>query len=459
MSGRPSQRPSVAPPADEAERRRQLPVSVVLAVYRLVKACQLYDDANQTVRQLVPPVPDAVSSFCRLLGTDRVRLLFSPEVVMVNRKMLRAPRDTFALALQVGALLETAGVNELVLEQGLSPASAGRLARLLADAQHDAAAAARLREERIPGATVRRAPGPEAELDFDPHESPITRTVKAYAASVLVLQGCYARLGRGEPVEIRQVKRVAQRLVALGDEHAELLTALAAGPLIDADPARRAVSTAVVADAMIHLLTDERELRSTVAQAALVADADLARGAAPTAGPARAARALPALAALGQYYFGALRRNVVALETLGLSAPAGPLPDGATSPTTAAAVLFVARRFNELRTPDARGRAASIDEVVRTLEADARGPLEQALLRLLVVALGFYPLRTVVELDSGEIAVVSGFPKSPLDFSRPPVQVLLDAGQTMLPTPLAVDLAAPTPGQPARRIRRIGRTV
>ncbi|MBN1772722.1 MAG: hypothetical protein JXB32_15745, partial [Deltaproteobacteria bacterium] len=255
-----------------------------------------------------------------------------------------------------------------------------------------------------------------------------------------------------------QIKRIAQRLVALGEDHAEVLTALAAGPLYDADPARRAVSTAVIAAAMVRLLTDDRELRSTVAQAALVADLDRVLTGTADEGPDRAPGALLALSTLGQYYAGAIRRNVVVFEALSLPSPTGPLHDGATRPTAAAALLLVARRFNELRTPDGAGRAATIDEAVRALEADARGPLEQAYLRLLVVSLGFYPLRTVVELDSGEVAVVSGFPKVPVDFARPPVQILMDRRQQMLPTPLAVDLAAPAHGQPKRRIRRVGRT-
>ncbi len=463
MSGRPSPRPSLRPslppPAvDEAERRRQLPVGVVLAGYRLTKACQLYDDANQTVRQLVPQLLDAVTSFCRVLGTDHVRLLFSPEMVLINRRMLRAPRDTFALALQLGAMLDTAGLNELTFEQTVTADGLLRLARLLADAQRDATAVARLRDERIPAVTVRQAPGPESELEFDPHEPPITRVVKAYAASVLVLEGLYARLERGESIEVRQIKRIAQRLVALSDDHIEILTALAAGPLVDDEPARRAVSNAVIAAAMARLLTEDRDLRSTLAQAALVADIDQILPGAAEPGPDRAPSALLVLSGLGQYYFGALRRNVVAFEALALPAPTGPLHDGAVTPTAAASLLFVVQRFNELRTPDAEGNAATIDEAVRALEAQARGAIEQALLRLLVVSLGFYPLRTVVELDTGEVAVVSGFPKVPLDFARPPVQILMDRLQQLLPVPESVDLAAPKPGQPKRRIRRVGRT-
>jgi hypothetical protein len=75
--------------------------------------------------------------------------------------------------------------------------------------------------------------------------------------------------------------------------------------------------------------------------------------------------------------------------------------------------------------------------------------------QLLVAALGFFPVGSIVELDTNEIAAVTGVPAIAVDYRRPPVRILCDASSNFLPKPIDINLAAGTKqGESARSIRR-----
>lgn len=441
--------------AAQTEERRQRPGQVVNALFRLAKACQLYDDSNQTVQQAVAPLADAIKAYCAAFAADSVRLLFSPEMVFVNRRILRAPRESYALALQLGAQLAQAGVNEITLERDASPPGLLRLARLVADAQRSPQAAVELQTGSVAGITARSASMPD-EWAAEQQESPVARVVKGYAASILILKGFHTRLARGDQRGGHEVKRIAQKLVSLGDAHPELLIATAASPLPDADPVRRAVSTAVIAQAMARQLTTDRVTLTTVVLAALLADVGSVRLGAETEHERLAPSALVVLGQLGKYYEASIRRTVVAYEALRADEPAADDPDGEAGGSRGllAVLLRVARQFNELRSPRPGTSALGMDEAIGQLDAMASNPVEEAAVRLLVSGLGFFPQGTFVELTTGEVAMVAGTPRVALDFARPPVRLITDEQHRVLSQQLEVDLAKPAKGQPPRAIRK-----
>lgn len=440
--------------AARAARRREAPAKIVYACYRLVKACQLYDDANKTVTQQLAPFVQAVAEFGGLFDVDTVRALFTRDMVFVNRRIMRAPRETYAVALQLGALLERCGITELSIDRDVDRQAAAALGRAVADGQRNPAAAEPLLEGQVPGIAARHVAGPDAESELDQADSPVARVIKAYAASILIVQSFYRRLTEGAQAPAHEVKRVAQKLTALSEEHPELLGVAAAAPFPDADPARRAVSTAVIALQMTRQVSDDRAVLTSLALAALLADvgeirlgdsADLGR-----LGPST----LCVLTNLGKLYAAAMRRNAIAYEVLTMpSSTETPYPDG-TPPAVLSSILYLARRFNELRAPDGVRRPPSVAQVLAQLEDEARAEASQALHQLLVSALGFLPVGTFVELDTGEVAQVTGSPELALDFARPPVRILTDGKHKILTAPLDVDLARPPAGHPPRIVCR-----
>lgn len=430
--------------ARRAEERRHAATALVVSCYRLARAVQLHGDANQAVQAAIVPVIEAVQVFCSLQGVDQAKLLFTRDLVFVNRRIVRASRETYALALQLGALLEHAELNEMAIEAKVSEAALLEVMRALVDAQRDRSVAQRLVSASFRGVSLRRAPNPDEDVSDQTSESPLARLVKAYASSLLVLRSFHEDAQQGAIRRAHEVKRIAQKLVALHDEQPELLVATAAGRFVDAGVARRALSSAVVAIAMVRELGGDRDVAGVVALAALTTDVGALRlplGADPRRVPASG---LLAATLAGGLHPSAVQREVVVHEALG----------GADDPTLPAAILGVARRWNDLRAPSSSAKGLSVGEAVARLEATAETERDRALVRLLVAALGFYPLRTVVELDTGEVAVVTGCPANAIDFARPPVQILTDASQALREHALDVDLARPPRGERPRRIAR-----
>ena len=257
----------------------------------------------------------------------------------------------------------------------------------------------------------------------------------------------------GQVKGAHEVKRIAHKLVTLSEVHPELLIATAAGPFPDSDPARRAISTAVFSAGMTRILSQDRGALAAVVQAALLADCGAARWGAVLGRSQLATGTLSLLATIGEFQPASIRRSVIAFEALRLETQVGPVYPQGSPHTVRGSVLSTARRFNELRAPQPGSRGAGLDAAVRKLEAESQHPTHLACVRLLVSALGFYPSGTVVELDTGELALITGVPSTAIDFARPPVHVMTDTRKSLLPKPIELDLARQPDSQPVRAIR------
>lgn len=440
----------IAKESARAEEVRLAPSKLVLSLHRLVKACVLYSDANQAVTSLVPGAAAAVADYCALRDAPIARVLFADQLAFVNGRILKGSRDAASTALELGGLLARAGISEITLDRSVPPESIAAFARAIADAPHDASAPARVLEGNLRGITARWVDPTEVDALPEVEKSTAARVVRNYAASVLLLRGAFEAIEGGDLQYGNRAKRIAQKLVALGDDDPDLLVALATARFSSADPARIAVSTAVVALAMARRLTADHVVLASLASAALLADTGRLRlGDVPTASDRFAASALVVLTALGRLETASTARTVVAHEALRLEH--GPALDG-IDPTLLARILRTARRFNELRLPVPGVPPVGLDVAVQIMTAAATDPGERVYVDLLVSGLGFFPLGTLVELNTGEVAVVMGAPAMTVDFARPPIQILTDAAGVHVNKSL--DLARPPPGQQKRAIVR-----
>ena len=80
--------------------------------------------------------------------------------------------------------------------------------------------------------------------------------------------------------------------------------------------------------------------------------------------------------------------------------------------------------------------------------------IDPMLFRLLVRAVGVIPVGSVVELESGQWAVVVGPSADPRALDRPRLRIVTDASGRALTKPVEVDLGVPSGGQ-ALRITRL----
>lgn len=444
---------------------RDAQAAVVHGLYRLVKARLFHTESNDAVTSLTTAAANAVRELCRLAATEQAIVTFLGDAVFVNGQILKASRDTHALAAALGELLAPAEVTELTLARTITLDAVAAFAKLLADVHRSPALAPQLRENGIEGVKCGKASFGGAGAQQD--QSPAARAARTYAASMLTVQRYFAELREAKHELPRRIKRVAQKLVAHADEDTRLLVALAASSGATADPAAIAVSSSILAVAMARQLTTDRAALTNVAMATLLLDSGrIVAAGAGVQGPLRnlnddqldrvPARSVVTLTAVGRLHGPARARTALVYEVWSmrrahrLGQPYG----GRRAPTLLARIIATARAFSEIR---AAGADASlgIDDAIQVLSNRAQDGTERALVKLLVGALGLYPAGTMVELNTGELGVVMATPDHPVDYVRPQVKILYDAKASLLETPIDLDLAAPrAPNAPLRFIRK-----
>ncbi|HSO37142.1 MAG TPA: hypothetical protein VLT33_31670, partial [Labilithrix sp.] len=186
---------------------QELAAGVVHGIYRVVKACQFHADvSNDAVTTLTASAAQGVAEYCGRAAVETVALSFLGDAIFVNRQILKASRDTHALAAELGELLGTCGVTELTLAKTVDRAAISAFAKLLADVQRDRSLVVRITANEIPGihAGLARFAASGAARE----ESPGQRAARTYATSVLTVQAVLAEVRRGKFELPRRVKRV-----------------------------------------------------------------------------------------------------------------------------------------------------------------------------------------------------------------------------------------------------------
>ncbi len=442
---------SVVLESSESDDPRQLASRVVHAIYRLIKGCFLHDDSNQAVANLIEFVIETTHVYCGRAGVEAVSVLFAGNSVFVNKQMLRASRETYQLALELGTILAGCGITEVTLERTIIAGEIGEFGRAVAAMHREKTPSPKFTEGGWTGLKVRKVVG------FGGGEvlSPVTRVARTYAASIMIVRAFYADLKKGKLELSHSVKRVAQKLAGIPEDERRLLLSTAAAPAADTDRAGLIVSSAIVSVVMAGQLTDDRSALTTLATAALLYDAGRARfvRGSGTDGPIverilsedeeeRLPNAsIVALTALGKLHPQGVTRSVIVYEALSLRNEATTPYGGARQPHVLSRILSVARAFTELRVSRGTSPPHSVDDAIQVLTSQARDNTEKTFVKLLIGTLGVFPAGTLVELSTGELAVVVSTPRLPVDFARPPVRIMYDANGALLEEPIDLDLA------------------
>ncbi len=444
------------------DRVRQTAVSAVLALYRLLKASLLHNTNNATVVALIQNTTDAVRDYCSLTGASRVRMLFASSTVFVNGALLRASQSSYESAIDLGTMLDKCGVSEVTLPESVTPSDMAELARRFSEALRGSGSSL---ESWAGAITLRKV----ALASFDAPSRPQStreRVLRTYSAAVVVMRTFYADLGKGNDQLPNRIRRVAQKLVSHAEESVHTLTGMLGARPHESDAGALAVNTAILALAMARQVTPDRHVLVGIVTTALLYDTARVRVLRAGSGGERALSEaeldrLPAsstvmLTSLGRLHVPSLQRAVVAYEAhwLARSHRLGPPYASLHAPLLASRIVATARAFTEIVASGPGRPDLPIDDAIQVLLERARTPNDRIDVKLLTSALGIFPVGTLVELDTGEMAVVTGPPTLPGFFARPPVRLLYDKDMLVVDPPLDVDLAA-AGGQPLRRIRRV----
>ncbi|WP_437735143.1 DnaJ domain-containing protein [Sorangium sp. So ce1335] len=454
------------------EQARDLAASVVQALFRLVKLSTLHAIDNQAMVRQVEETVSLVQDFGQRSGHN-VSILFTRGSVFVSGQLLKASRAVYEGALELGDILGRCGYSEIGVAKDVRASDLYALASALAEALRSSKPALvdrpapRVRLRAVDEAVLRR----EAAIDREGDEA--AAIVRTYATAIVILRRFYDDLRQGRYVLRQGVKRITQRLVDLSANETPAFLGVTALRNQNHDDAGRAVNTAILSLAMARQITSDVVLLQRLSMAALLFDiarprlTGVAGGGAGGLVPQLSEQQdadVPAgtavvLTALGLVNEPSVTRTVVAYEAHWVRRqPAlGPVYRGLRQPTLQARILATARAFNDLLTAAPGEAPLSADEAIAKLEQEAADPADRTVLRLLVGALGIFPTGTLVELSTGEVALVVQTPSHPARYSQPRVRLVLDAsGGPVSARPLEVDLAErPRHGEPARHIRRI----
>lgn len=459
--------------AGEMARRvhaRDLAASIVTALFRLVKLSTLHSLDNQAMKRQVEETVALVNDYGQRTEHN-VSILFAHGSVFVGGLLLRANRGIYEGALELGTILHKVGAAEIGIMRDARESDFYAFVSALADALRSA------KPPRIdrPSPKIRlrgiNAVALNREVQLEERLDPNLQVARTYASAVVIMRRFFEELRRGKYELPQRVKRVAQRLVDLSTGETPAFLGVTAARNANHDQAGRAVNTAILSLAMTRQITTDMVLLSRVAMAALLFDTARARIAgvvgkgAPGVMPqlsdqqeleAPASTAV-VLTALGRVNEPSVMRTVIGYEAHWVRRKdrLGPLYRGLRQPSMQARIISVARTFNDLLTPTPGMQPLPADEAIARLEKEATEPADRTAIRLLVGALGLFPTGTIVELSSGETALVVHTPANPSLYSQPRVRVVLDASGGWLARPIEVDLAQKRKGEPVRHVRRV----
>jgi curved DNA-binding protein CbpA len=449
---------------------RDLAASIVTALFRLVKLSTLHSLDNQAMKRQVEETVALVNDYGQRTEHN-VSILFAHGSVFVGGLLLRANRGIYEGALELGTILHKVGAAEIGIMRDARESDFYAFVSALADALRSAKPP---RVER-PSPKIRlrgiNAVALNREVQLEERLDPNLQVARTYASAVVIMRRFFEELRRGKYELPQRVKRVAQRLVDLSTGETPAFLGVTAARNANHDQAGRAVNTAILSLAMTRQITTDMVLLSRVAMAALLFDTARARIAgvvgkgAPGVMPqlsdqqeldAPASTAV-VLTALGRVNEPSVMRTVIGYEAHWVRRKdrLGPLYRGLRQPSMQSRIISVARTFNDLLTPTPGMQPLPADEAIARLEKEATEPADRTAIRLLVGALGLFPTGTIVELSSGETALVVHTPANPSLYSQPRVRVVLDASGGWLARPVEVDLAQKRKGEPVRHVRRV----
>jgi len=438
---------------------RDMGEDVIVALHRLVRLTRLHDSDNEAFSRQLEQTHKLVVEYCLHAGTH-LTVLFAGKVVLVGGQILKGSRSAYDAALDLGEILSWCGGAELAIARDITM----KELKAFSDALSEAQRGRRTDSFESPTRKIRlRAVSASARLrgvDIEPMTLE-QKVVRTYASAVVVMRRFFDDLRRGQFLLPPKIKRIAQSLVDLSEGKTPAFLGVTEVRNQNFDDAGRAVNTAILSVAAARQITSNRSLLCQVAMAALMHDVARPRalgqftGGLPGVVPKlsedaedrQPAGAAAVLTALGRVNEPTVARTVVTYESLWLRRGMylGPLYGGLREPTVHARIIAIARRYNDLVTPEPGLPPPAPDVAIARIFGESEHPADKTVLRMLVASLGLFPVGTLVRLSTGETAEVVAGRDMGAPTDRPRVQIIMDARGGMVTPPREVDLSQPPP--------------
>jgi hypothetical protein len=438
---------------------------VILAVFRLLKTSLVHSLENKAVQLTCKETHGIVSDFAATVG-GYVSITYVEDTIFVCGQLLRASRSIYESAMEVGKLLNVCGVSEISFTGDVSQKDLLALCAAFSTSVRDPTQREELLGAKLSNVIVRQV---DSTLQSgggtdDEHKLPeMQRALSAYASALVVMRQFFQRLAAGKPVMPHRVKRVAQRMVAIGEDDENALIAMTTLANAHRDEAGRAVQTAILSVLVARRLTPDRTTLAQLAMAALMADVGRVRIAGvdglekfiPLSEDVE--RAVPALTsslciATGGVNMQNAMRTVATYEATCMEREhlVGPLYQRKMAPMVHSKILYLVRQVLDRIAPRDGSRAKSPLDALA--EVAALPNIDEVAYKLLIQAVGVLPTGTVVEFETGEWGIVTGPSANPKALTRPRVNLITDRNGQVYSKPRPIDLGEPAEGKRYPRV-------
>lgn len=442
--------------------QQQHAVSLILGFCALNQVCRLYDINNELVAKVLREMERKV----RLLadsGEGAVSITAAGHSFFLNRHLVRIGFSEYKKAKQLKQIWGKLGVGEVVFPGDVTFDGLQQFARKFVDALRDPAQVPELLRSSWGGVRARAVMGGDSTAEAEEPES-YELGVRIYCGLLMLVQQTLAGYDKEQWTTLVQIKRTLQVMVEKLQTDEELLLALAWSAALHRDLARHLVNTALFTLILGRRLELSRRALISLATAALFHDLPK-RGMPPRTlnslerpgkvTPENRARihrhwlaTLRQMVKTGGFKDETLVRLVVAYESQ-LEFVRTDLYSGAVTAESDHALfselVALGDQLDTLVWPREGKKGRSPHRAVVALASLAGRRFDAGLVRLLVDAVGLYPVGSLVQLENGAVAVVT---RAPPEGSRPwpRVTLVLDPDGSPCQGP-ELDLAAA--GNPA----------
>ncbi len=462
------------------QRYEQLARDLVNHLFVLIRSAGMHDLANEAMERPFVQLAESVNIFMREGYGDEVSLTLVDGNLFVNKRLVRLDYATFQNARYLRRIFEFLGINEFLFTE---PIDRDLLRAFLQ------AFLAVVRESKgqigdfpLTGMRLRWLDSRgEEQIQLD-DANPRDHVLKVYAHGMLMLRQFVNDLRRGRSPRHAKVKRLCLQLIDVEPRFHAILLSLVHLEAYKGNLFSHMLNTAILALVFGHRLGLRREQLVDLGMAAFHHDLGWAllgtlddgrqapealdmeginylRDDARTSMDDLRVKVARSLVRLGGFNELVVNRLIVAYECqIPEDAAATGLYYGEIDASFMTQVVRIGSTYDELTSRRSNRAALLPDQAMRRILDDGGKTFDEFLAKLFANSIGAYPVGTMVELDTTEVAVVVNLPRNPINYHRPQVKVLVDRMGRPLDDGPVVDLGETQRGG-SRYLRTIERTL
>ncbi len=454
---------------DEARKRRKriqdMGRRLVPRLGHYMRIQAMYEADNETPRRALQEIVDTITSV--EMEDDAVALVIAGVNAFVNGIRLKLDRTTTDAVLQFGELLDSYGLGGLAFLQGIRKESIAGFYELLATLEQGPAARVKLGELLLERQITDLTLIPPKVTSTSSEDVQVQanvcrrRCVETYTTGMLTL-GTAGLRRRATAGQRRRQAQVVRSLVELSEESPDDVMNLAA----IRDPSR-AFENHVMGTTVLSLSVGQRlglNRRDMLRLGLCAMHTDIGEGQLPEGLLDKKETLMPDerkemethpvrgfAHVLNEHGFNvhSLERALVSLEHHLNFDSSGGYPDIQRGELHIfSRVVAICDAYNALLSDRPHRKAFPPDQAVKIIARQAGTRFDPMLTKLFLASVGKYPPGSLVELNTGEVAVVYGAGEGDHPMSRPRVVLVKDYMGNRL-TPRIVDLHDQIPGRKA----------